>query len=146
PPFPYTTLFRSLHGPAPWPGCGRALDAAGWTRWSWGSSRECRARFARRSRWWTSGCWVDSGRTAGQAVHRRGGVRRRPEILCGVASQKSRLLQSNRDMFLSMIPLVLIILLIAGGASQCDFSPGGPKTGEVPEYDVDAALQMRADT
>lgn len=49
-------------------------------------------------------------------------------------------------MFLSMIPLVLIILLIAGGASQCDFSPGGPKTGEVPEYDVDAALQMRADT
>lgn len=49
-------------------------------------------------------------------------------------------------MFLSMIPLVLIILLIAGGARQCDLSPGGPTTGEVPEYDVDSALQMRANT
>lgn len=63
-----------------------------------------------------------------------------------VAADKPRILQNNRDMALSMIPLVIICLLVAGLAGQCSFSPGGPTEGEIPDYDAEAALKGAAHT
>ncbi|MBJ8342701.1 DUF4245 domain-containing protein [Antrihabitans sp. YC3-6] len=61
-----------------------------------------------------------------------------------MASDKPRIFHSSRDMALSLIPLVLLCLAIAGIASQCSFSPGGPKPGPVPTIDVDAVSQVDA--
>jgi hypothetical protein len=61
-----------------------------------------------------------------------------------VANSKPRILNNNRDMVWSLIPLVIACLLIAGIASQCTLSPGGPKQGPIPNFDVDAALQYDA--
>lgn len=62
----------------------------------------------------------------------------------GVANSKPRILNNNRDMVWSLIPLVIACLLIAGIASQCSLSPGGPTQGPIPNFDVDAALQYDA--
>ena len=51
---------------------------------------------------------------------------------------------NNRDMVWSLVPLVLFCSLIAGIASQCTFSPGGPTQGPIPSFDVDAALKYDA--
>ncbi|TQF73897.1 DUF4245 domain-containing protein [Rhodococcus spelaei] len=61
-----------------------------------------------------------------------------------MAGDKPRILQSNRDMLWSMIPLVLLCLIIAGIASQCTLSPGGPTPGPVPHFDINAALKYDA--
>ncbi|MEE2034240.1 DUF4245 domain-containing protein [Rhodococcus chondri] len=61
-----------------------------------------------------------------------------------MASQKPRILQDTRDMSWSLIPLVLLCLIIAGVASQCSFSPGGPSAGPVPTFDIDAGLEYDA--
>ncbi|MFZ2174581.1 MAG: DUF4245 domain-containing protein [Rhodococcus sp. (in: high G+C Gram-positive bacteria)] len=61
-----------------------------------------------------------------------------------MASDKPRILHNNRDMVWSLIPLVLFCVLIAGIASQCTFSPGGPTTGPIPSFDVDSALKYDA--
>ncbi|NLG54313.1 MAG: DUF4245 domain-containing protein [Rhodococcus sp.] len=58
-----------------------------------------------------------------------------------MAYQKPRILQSNRDMFWSLIPLALMCVLLAGVASQCQFSPGGPTTGPIPSFDLESALR-----
>lgn len=58
-----------------------------------------------------------------------------------MASEKPRILQNNRDMVWSLVPLVLFCVIIAGIASQCSFSPGGPTSGPIPSFDVDAALK-----
>ncbi|NLU82807.1 DUF4245 domain-containing protein [Rhodococcus sp. HNM0569] len=63
-----------------------------------------------------------------------------------MASSKPRILNSNRDMLWSLIPLALFAVIIAGIASQCTFSPGGPTTGPIPSFDVDAALDYDAQT
>lgn len=44
----------------------------------------------------------------------------------------------------SLAPLVLFCVIIAGIASQCTFSPGGPTAGPIPEFDLDAALDYDA--
>lgn len=62
----------------------------------------------------------------------------------GVANSKPRILNNNRDMVWSLIPLVIACLIIAGVASQCTLSPGGPTQGPIPNFDVDAALQYDA--
>jgi Protein of unknown function (DUF4245) len=62
----------------------------------------------------------------------------------GVASDKPRILHNNRDMVWSLVPLVLFCVLIAGIASQCTFSPGGPTSGPIPSFDVGAALKYDA--
>lgn len=49
-------------------------------------------------------------------------------------------------MFLTMIPLVLIVLALAGLARACSFSPGGPSTGAPPSVDAHAALSEDART
>lgn len=62
----------------------------------------------------------------------------------GVASKKPRILEDNKDMVWSLVPLVLFCIIIAGIASQCTFSPGGPTQGPIPSVDVDAALNYDA--
>ncbi|WP_157226052.1 DUF4245 family protein, partial [Rhodococcus sp. AW25M09] len=61
-----------------------------------------------------------------------------------MANSKPRILNNNRDMVWSLIPLVIACLLIAGVASQCSLSPGGPKQGPIPNFDVNTALQYDA--
>lgn len=61
-----------------------------------------------------------------------------------MANSKPRILNNNRDMVWSLIPLVIACLLIAAIASQCTLSPGGPTQGPIPNFDVDAALQYDA--
>lgn len=61
-----------------------------------------------------------------------------------MANSKPRILNNNRDMVWSLIPLVIACLLIAGVASQCSLSPGGPKQGPIPNFDVNSALQYDA--
>lgn len=62
----------------------------------------------------------------------------------GVANSKPRILNNNRDMVWSLIPLVVACLIIAAIASQCTLSPGGPTQGPIPNFDADAALQYDA--
>ncbi|WP_442240548.1 DUF4245 domain-containing protein [Rhodococcus sp. TAF43] len=62
-------------------------------------------------------------------------------ILDTVPEKKPRILQNGHDMAWSLIPLVLACLLIAAIASQCSFSPGGPKPGPIPSFDADAAFK-----
>ncbi|AYF72781.1 DUF4245 domain-containing protein [Nocardia yunnanensis] len=54
--------------------------------------------------------------------------------------QKPRSQNDYRDLIWSLAPLVLICLVIAGIASQCSFSAGGPTQGQIPKFDAKAAL------
>ncbi|WP_046320783.1 DUF4245 domain-containing protein [Mycobacterium sp. UM_Kg1] len=59
---------------------------------------------------------------------------------------KPRLLQDGRDMFWSLVPLVLACVALAGLAGTCAFRPGGVTPGPVPTYDAVAALNADAQT
>lgn len=61
-----------------------------------------------------------------------------------VPADKPRHLQSTHDMVLSLAPLVLVILAMAGLARACTFSPGGPTEAAPPTIDVTAALTQDA--
>ncbi|WP_068280783.1 DUF4245 domain-containing protein [Aldersonia kunmingensis] len=61
-----------------------------------------------------------------------------------MANDKPRILHNQRDMMLSLIPLALICLVLAGAASMCSFAPFGAKSGPVPNFDIDAALMSDA--
>ncbi|WP_433562992.1 DUF4245 domain-containing protein [Nocardia sp. CA-151230] len=54
--------------------------------------------------------------------------------------QKPRSQNDYKDLIWSLAPLVLICLVIAGIASQCSFSTGGPTQGRIPNFDAKAAL------
>lgn len=58
---------------------------------------------------------------------------------------KPRLLQDGRDMFWSLIPLVLACIVLAGLVGMCSFAPGSHQ-GAVPTYDAPAALRADAAT
>ncbi|OQS17152.1 hypothetical protein B0T36_00585 [Nocardia donostiensis] len=58
--------------------------------------------------------------------------------------QKPRILHDYRDLFFSLIPLVLIVVVFAGAASQCSFAVNGPTQGPIPSFDAEAALQSDA--
>jgi uncharacterized protein DUF4245 len=59
---------------------------------------------------------------------------------------KPRLLQDGRDMFWSLVPLVVGCILLAGLVGMCSFEPAGTKEGAVPSYDAAAALRADAQT
>jgi len=63
-----------------------------------------------------------------------------------VPPDKPRHLHTSRDMILSIIPLVLVVLALAGLARACSFSPGGPTASAPPSVDVSAALSADART
>ena len=58
---------------------------------------------------------------------------------------KPRLLQDGRDMFWSLMPLVLGCIVLAGLVGMCSFQLGGTK-GTIPSYDAPAALRADAAT
>jgi len=59
---------------------------------------------------------------------------------------KPRVLQDGRDMFWSLVPLVLMCVALAGLVGMCSFRPSGPSAdGKVPTYDAARALQADAD-
>jgi uncharacterized protein DUF4245 len=58
---------------------------------------------------------------------------------------KPRLLQDGRDMFWSLMPLVLGCIVLAGLVGMCSFQLGGTK-GTIPAYDAPAALRADAAT
>ncbi|BAX94051.1 DUF4245 domain-containing protein [Mycobacterium shigaense] len=57
---------------------------------------------------------------------------------------KSRLLQDGRDMFWSLVPLLIGCVVLAGLVGMCSFEPGGSTHGTIPSYDAPAALQADA--
>jgi Protein of unknown function (DUF4245) len=59
---------------------------------------------------------------------------------------KPRLLQDGRDMFWSLLPLVVGCILLAGLVGMCSFQPAGTKNGVIPSYDAAAALRADAQT
>ncbi|MET0896764.1 MAG: DUF4245 domain-containing protein [Mycobacterium sp.] len=59
---------------------------------------------------------------------------------------KPRVLQDGRDMFWSMVPLVVGCILLAGILGMCSFQPNGPSQGSVPTYDAAGALGSDAET
>jgi Protein of unknown function (DUF4245) len=59
---------------------------------------------------------------------------------------KPRLLQDGRDMFWSLIPLVIGCILLAGAIGMCSFLPGHTNRGAIPPYDVARALKADAET
>lgn len=61
-----------------------------------------------------------------------------------MAEAKPRILQGNRDMFWSVVVLMVICGAFAGLAGLCTFSPSGPEQGPVPNYDAEASLQQDA--
>jgi hypothetical protein len=67
-------------------------------------------------------------------------------MMGGVPADKPRHLQTSRDMIYTIIPLVLIVLALAGLSKACSFSPGGPSAGAPPSVDVTAALSAGART
>ena len=59
---------------------------------------------------------------------------------------KPRVLQDGRDMFWSLIPLVVGCIVLAGLVGMCSFQPGGTHRGAIPSYDAAAALRADAQT
>lgn len=63
-----------------------------------------------------------------------------------MAEAKPRILQGNRDMFWSVVVLMVIVGVFAGVAGQCAFSPSGPEQGPIREFDAGASLAEDART
>ena len=63
-----------------------------------------------------------------------------------MAESKPRILQGNRDMFWSVMVLMVIVGIFAGVTGQCSFSPSGPEQGPIREFDAQASLSDDART
>jgi hypothetical protein len=82
------------------------------------------------------------------------GVTNEPQSHAGVAGEpapgprpaKPRLLQDGRDMFWSLVPLVIGCIVLAGMVGMCSFQPSRSNRGEIPSYDAAAALRADAQT
>jgi hypothetical protein len=59
---------------------------------------------------------------------------------------KPRLLQDGRDMFWSIMPLVVACIVLAGLAGTCTFAPGATNHRTMPSYDAAGALRADAQT
>lgn len=57
---------------------------------------------------------------------------------------KPRVLQDGRDMFWSLLPLVIGCILLAGMVGMCSLAPGGTNQGRIPSYDAASALRADA--
>ncbi|MDD4866245.1 MAG: DUF4245 domain-containing protein [Mycobacterium sp.] len=57
---------------------------------------------------------------------------------------KPRLLQDGRDMFWSLMPLVLGCIVLAGMVGMCSFQPGAANKTVIPSYNAAAALRADA--
>lgn len=57
---------------------------------------------------------------------------------------KPRVLQDGRDMFWSLVPLILACIALAGLVGMCSFRLNGPSEGVAPTYDAALALQADA--
>ena len=68
------------------------------------------------------------------------------EPVPGPRPAKPRLLQDGRDMFWSLMPLVLACILLAGLVGMCSFQTGSSNQGPVPSYDAAGALRADAQT
>ncbi len=77
---------------------------------------------------------ADGGGAAGEFAASGGGK------MVDVPADKPRHLQSSRDLVLSIVPLVLISLALAGVSRACAFSPGGPSSAPPPTIDVTRVL------
>jgi Protein of unknown function (DUF4245) len=55
-------------------------------------------------------------------------------------------LQDGRDMFWSLVPLVVGCIVLAAMVGMCSFAPGGTTKGTIPSYDAAAALRADAAT
>jgi hypothetical protein len=55
-------------------------------------------------------------------------------------------LQDGRDMFWSLVPLVVGCIVLAAMVGMCSFAPGGTTRGTIPSYDAAAALRADAAT
>jgi hypothetical protein len=66
-----------------------------------------------------------------------------PQAGPGPRPAKPRLLQDGRDMFWSLIPLVIGCVVLAGMLGMCSFQLGSHQ-GPVPSYDAGAALRADA--
>ncbi|MBF6355367.1 DUF4245 domain-containing protein [Nocardia higoensis] len=60
--------------------------------------------------------------------------------------QKPRILHNYKDLLFSLLPLVLIVVVFAGLASQCSFAAQGPTPGQIPTFDAATALESDART
>ncbi len=69
-----------------------------------------------------------------------------PAARPGPKPAKPRLLQDGRDMFWSLIPLVIGCILLAGMVGMCSFQPSSGNRGAIPSYDAAAALRVDAAT
>lgn len=78
-------------------------------------------------------------------AQRDGNLAGQPSAAPGPAAKpaKPRLLQDGRDMFWSLIPLVIGCVVLAGMLGMCSFQPGSHQ-GAVPPYDAGAALRADA--
>jgi hypothetical protein len=56
------------------------------------------------------------------------------------------LLHDGRDMFWSIVPLVVACIVLAGMLGMCAFAPGATNNGAVPSYDAAGALRADAQT
>lgn len=79
----------------------------------------------------------DASSDAGSDAHAAGEPAPAPR------AAKPRLLQDGRDMFWSLIPLVIGCIILAGLVGMCSFQLGRTK-GVIPSYDAPAALKADA--
>ncbi|MFE1592718.1 DUF4245 domain-containing protein [Nocardia sp. NPDC058705] len=63
-----------------------------------------------------------------------------------MSQKKHRIFNDYRDLFWSLIPLVLAAVVLAGAASQCSVATNGPTQGQIPHFDATAALKSDAKT
>ena len=61
-----------------------------------------------------------------------------------MSSDKPRLFQDGRDIFLTLAVMALAMVVTVGATGLCSFNPGAPQAGPVREVDTDTFLPMEA--
>ncbi|WP_211256945.1 DUF4245 domain-containing protein [Corynebacterium lowii] len=59
-------------------------------------------------------------------------------------AEKPRIFQDGRDMTLSLVAIVAMMVVGVGATGLCSFEPGNPENGPVPTADASAFLRMEA--